>query len=116
MNDNTRVLIVEDDRQARQSLRLLLEGWGFEVDDAGDGLAGIRKALASRPDAAVIDVDMPIYDGYGVARRMRQEYGSSVRLVALTGRNQPDHALQAGFDEHLLKPAGPEQIRRALLG
>jgi CheY-like chemotaxis protein len=114
MNERIRVLIVEDNREARRSLRLLLEGWGCEVEEADDGLDGIGRAAARRPDAAVVDLDLPIYDGFGVARRLRQAYGEQVRLVALSGRDQPELALEAGFDEHLLKPAEPEQLRRAL--
>ena len=116
MSEPVRVLIVEDNGEARLSLRLLLEGWGYQVEEAADGLEGILKAAARRPDAAVLDLDVPIYDGFAVARRLRERYGEAVRLVALSGRDEPALALDAGFDEHLLKPAGPEQLRRALRG
>ena len=116
MSEPVRVLIVEDNGEARLSLRLLLEGWGYQVEEAADGLEGIAKAAARRPDAAVLDLGVPIYDGLGVARRLREAYGGGVRLVALSGRDEPALALDAGFDEHLLKPAEPEHLRRALRG
>ena len=114
MSEPARVLIVEDSVETRTSLRVLLEVWGYEVEEAADGLEGVLKAAARRPDAAVVDLDVPIYDGFGVARRLREAYGGSVRLVALSGLDQADRAREAGFDEHLLKPAEPEQLRRAL--
>jgi CheY-like chemotaxis protein len=111
-----RVLLVDDCEQGRRALRLLLEGWGHEVREADDGLCGVRLALSWRPDVALVDIDMPLIDGYGLARRVRQALGDGVRLVALTGRDERALALAAGFDEHLLKPAEPEVIRWAVGG
>jgi CheY-like chemotaxis protein len=110
MNDPRRVLLVDDDDTARLSLRLVLEGFGHTVEEADDGLDGLVKALAWRPDAAVVDIEMPIVDGYGLARRVREAIGGDIRLIALTGHDQPERALAAGFDDHLLKPVDPEQI------
>jgi two-component system CheB/CheR fusion protein len=64
------VLIVEDDADVRNSLRLLLEVRGHEVTVAADGLRGVDLALARRPDAAVVDISLPLLNGYEVARRL----------------------------------------------
>jgi CheY-like chemotaxis protein len=111
-----RVLVVEDNEQARFALRLLLERDGHAVEEAEDGLEGVRKALASRPDVLFVDLDMPMLDGYGLARRVREALGGGVRLVALSGLDVPGRALAAGFDAHLLKPADPEQVCRCVQG
>jgi CheY-like chemotaxis protein len=107
-----RVLLVEDDDHTRGALRLALEGWGHSVEEADDGLDGAAKALAWGPDVVLVDLDMPVLDGYGLARRLRNALGQSVRLIALTGHDDRERALAAGFDEHLLKPADPERLRR----
>jgi CheY-like chemotaxis protein len=111
-----RILLVEDNDTLRSALRLVLERWGHTVEEADDGLAGVHKALAWRPDVLVVDIEMPVFDGYGVARRVREGLGDHVRLIALTGLDEPARAFAAGFDAHLLKPADPERFRMVILG
>jgi CheY-like chemotaxis protein/anti-sigma regulatory factor (Ser/Thr protein kinase) len=113
-----RLLIVEDNADARETLRTLLEALGHEVHEAADGEAGVAAVLKLRPDVALIDIGLPVLDGYEVGRRVRAA-GGQMRLVALTGYGRDDDirkALEAGFDEHLLKPAGVEQLRTAIEG
>ena len=111
-----RVLLIDDHDHVRFGLRRVLEGQGHEVEEADDGLEGVRKALAWGPDVVVADIDLPLLDGYGVARQIRQALGSGVRLVALSGRNDGERVLAAGFDAQFLKPADPEGIRRLVQG
>jgi CheY-like chemotaxis protein len=111
-----RLLVVEDNIDARQTLRTLLETLGHEVDEAADGEAGVAAALERRPDLVFVDIGLPRLDGYEVARRLRAAH-VRVRLVALTGYGRDDdvqRAREAGFDEHLLKPATLEQLRAAI--
>jgi CheY-like chemotaxis protein len=111
-----RLLVVEDNLDARQTLRTLLETLGHEVDEAADGEAGVAAALERRPDLVFVDIGLPRLDGYEVARRLRAANLGS-RLVALTGYGRDDdvqRARDAGFDEHLLKPATLEQLRAAI--
>ncbi len=109
-----RVLIVEDNSDAQQALADLLEIWGHQVDTASDGLEGTRKALALRPEVALIDIGLPGIDGFEVARRIRQDAaGKALMLVALTGYGAPEQrakALESGFDLHLVKPVDPERL------
>ena len=111
-----RVLIVEDNVDARQTLRALLEALGHEVHEAGDGEAGVAAALALEPDLVFVDIGLPRVDGYEVARKLRAA-GAALRLVALTGYGRDDdlkRARDAGFDEHLLKPASIARLRAAI--
>jgi CheY-like chemotaxis protein len=112
MSPPRRVLLVDDHDHVRFSLRQLLEGKGHTVEEAEDGLDGVRKAVAWRPHVAVVDIELPVIDGYGLARRVREALGDEVRLIALTGHDNRDRAFEAGFDAHLLKPADAEQIHR----
>lgn len=112
-----RVLVVEDQPDSRRTLTEVLRLWGFEAESAGDGLAGVRKALSWRPDSAVVDIGLPLLDGYGVARQLRAALGGGVLLVALTGYTRPEdreRALAAGFDHHLGKPADLDLLQRLL--
>jgi len=111
-----RLLVVEDNLDARQTLRTLLETLGHEVHEAADGEAGVAAALERRPDLVFVDIGLPRLDGYEVARRLRAAHLRS-RLVALTGYGRDDdvqRAREAGFDQHLLKPATLEQLRAAI--
>ncbi len=114
MTSPRRVLLVEDDDLTRQAIRSALEGEGHAVEEAEDGLDGLLKALASKPDVVVVDIEMPVFDGYGVAQRVRQVLGRGVRLIALTGHDERERALAAGFDVFLLKPADPAEVLRAV--
>jgi two-component system, sensor histidine kinase len=108
------VLLVEDSADAREILRMVLERSGYVVTCAEDGPGGVEAALRSRPDAAVVDVGLPGFDGYEVARRIRAApEGASLLLVALTGYGQPAdrrRAEDAGFDLHLVKPVDPARL------
>ena len=103
-----RVLVVEDSPDARQSLRLLLELAGHEVETSEDGPSGLAKLGAFRPDVALIDLGLPGMDGYAVARELRRRPDTrAIRLVAVTGYGQAEdrrRALAAGFDQHVTKP------------
>src|SRR5215469_16570477 len=84
-----RVLIVEDHPDARESLRLLLEFWGHQVEVAADGLRGVQVALAWKPEVAIVDIGLPLLDGYEVARQLRAALDVPIRLIALTGLPLP---------------------------
>jgi two-component system, sensor histidine kinase len=102
-----RILVVEDNPDGRQALRLLLELLGHEVIVAEDGEQGVTRGLAYRPDVALIDIGLPRLDGYEVARRLRRGLGSRVLLIAHTAYGRPqdrEEALAAGFDVHFVKP------------
>jgi CheY-like chemotaxis protein len=113
-----RILIIEDNEDARVMLRTQLALDGHDIHEAADGYAGIDKATAVVPDVVLVDVGLPGLDGYEVARRIRAERnGQAVRLVAITGYGQPEdrsRALEAGFDVHLTKPVSPEQLAEVL--
>ncbi len=113
-----RVLLVEDNRDAREMLRAILKLDGFEVEVAEDGQQGLDAILADRPDVALIDIGLPSLDGYELARRVREQLNESeVHLVALTGYGQAkdrEAVVQAGFDDHLVKPINPEELARLL--
>ncbi|HME93843.1 MAG TPA: response regulator [Methylomirabilota bacterium] len=107
-----RILLVEDNGDARQMLQMLLILAGHEVDSAANGVTGLEQAIRNRPDVVVIDLGLPELDGYEVARRLRAE-GAAVGLVALTGYGQPgdrEKALAAGFDAHVVKPVDPAHL------
>src|SRR5207248_1961857 len=111
------ILVVEDNEDAREMLRCLLEELGHRVDCAEDGPTGVTRALAVKPEVLIVDIGLPGMDGYGVARRVRDALGKDVLLVALTGYGQPDDrrlAGEAGFDQHLTKPVMLESLERLL--
>jgi signal transduction histidine kinase len=111
------VLLVEDNDDAREILRLLLELGGHKVECAADGREGVEKAVQYQPEIAFIDIGLPILDGYEVAERTRAALGDSIFLIALTGYGQPEdrqRALEAGFNEHLTKPIEPSRLRDML--
>lgn len=113
-----RVLLVEDSPDAREMMRLLLELEGHEVYEAEDGLVGLERAIALRPDAAIIDIGLPGLDGREVARRLRAtDAGARMTLVAVSGYGQPDdhrRSLDAGFNTHLVKPVDAGSLTRAI--
>jgi len=109
-----RVLVVEDNDDSREMLRRLLEVSGHIVTEASDGPGGIEAALHSRPDIAFVDIGLPGFDGYEVARRLRAAPEvKGLRLIALTGYGLPgDHqrARDAGFDAYLTKPIDGNKV------
>lgn len=113
-----RILIVEDNVDSRETLRDLLELWGHQVEVAPDGAAGLVAFATCPPDVALIDIGLPGLNGYDLTRQIRAAGVSPVvRLVALTGYGQPEdrrRALEAGFDDHLVKPLDPEKLRHLL--
>ena len=117
-----RVLIVEDNADVREALRTLLTHAGHIVYEAADGQEGVDAALRLKPDVVLIDIGLPVLDGYQVAQVLRERraaLGSAVRLVAVTGYGHAEdrrRAHEAGFDEHLVKPVDPEALQRALGG
>jgi CheY-like chemotaxis protein len=109
-----RVVVVEDNADAREMLRIALKVAGHEVFEAADGPSGLERLLEVAPDVALIDIGLPLMDGYEVARRIRaSERGQTMRLVAISGYGQAEdrqRALSAGFDTHVTKPVSRERL------
>lgn len=102
-----RVLLIEDNPDGRESLRMLLSYLGHYVEVAADGEEGLSKALKAVPDVALVDIGLPRMDGYEVARRMRAALGHAAVLIAYTAYDGEDvkrRVVAAGFDAHLIKP------------
>ncbi|MEU4666679.1 response regulator transcription factor [Amycolatopsis sp. NPDC023774] len=115
-----RILVVDDDRAVRESLRRSLEFNGYTVELASDGAQALETIIANRPDAMVLDVMMPRLDGLEVARRLRST-GDDLPILVLTARDTVSDrvsGLDAGADDYLPKPFALEELLarlRALL-
>jgi PAS domain S-box-containing protein len=113
-----RILVVEDNADAAESLAALLELEGHRVACAPDGAAALVRAAGFRPEVAILDIGLPGMDGYTLARLLRETAETrDCVLVALTGYGQPEdraRAIAAGFDAHLVKPVEPAALERAI--
>jgi len=113
-----RVAVVEDQPDAREALESVLRLGGHDVQTAPDGEAGLDLILRTHPDVALIDIGLPGLSGYEVARRLRDAEGEAgPYLVAVTGYGQPGdriRALEAGFNDHLVKPLDPDILNQVL--
>ncbi|MCA1856330.1 response regulator [Massilia oculi] len=114
------VLLIEDNEDGREMMAAMLAAHGYPVDQAADGLQGVAAAQARLPALALVDIGLPGIDGYEVARRLRGDPATSaIRLIALTGYGLAEdqrRVLEAGFDQHLVKPVSIEQLLAALAG
>jgi CheY-like chemotaxis protein len=110
-----RILVVDDNVDAAESLAALLRVWGHDVQMVHDGPAALEVAPAFVPSLIFLDVGMPGMDGYAVARRLRRMPAlEDARLIALTGfggEHDRHRANEAGFDRHVTKPADPAILR-----
>lgn len=110
-----RILVVEDEADSREGLRMLLEASGYAVDTAANGIDGLAKLTSAIPDTAIVDIDLPGINGYELARRARAIPDlASVRLIALTGFGRDKDrktAQEAGFNRHLTKPVSFATLR-----
>jgi CheY-like chemotaxis protein len=113
-----RVLVIEDNPDAAESLREVLEFLGHEAHVALTGALGLAAARSLHPDAVVCDIGLPDMEGYVVARALRADPAfASCTLIAATGYAQPedlDRARQAGFDHHLAKPPSLPSLQQLL--
>ncbi len=103
-----RVLVVDDNQDAADSLATLLDVLGYSVRIAYDGPDAIEAADEFQPEVALLDIGLPRLSGYDIARHVREKHGEKVLLVAITGWGQEDDrrkAREAGFDHHFTKPA-----------
>jgi signal transduction histidine kinase len=113
-----RILLADDNNDALESLATLLELGGHEVVTASNGALALECAERHRPEVMLLDIGMPMLDGYEVARRIRiQPWGRNITLVALTGWGQDTdrrRSREAGFDSHLVKPLDMDKLTELL--
>lgn len=109
-----KILLVEDNADVRRSMLTILRHYGYRAFEAGDGFEGVEIAPQIRPDAAIVDIGLPRYDGFEVARRLRADPATAgILLVAMTGYGSEDvreRAFDSGFDEYLVKPVTPKTL------
>lgn len=112
------VLVIEDNREAADTLAAYLRAQGHTVHVAYDGRSGLEAALRERPEAILCDIGLPVMDGYALARALRNVPTlANCWLVAVTGYGETrdkERGQEAGFDYHLIKPADPEEIVQLL--
>lgn len=111
------VVIVEDQSDNREMLRKILSVKGYEVKVAKDGEEGIELIVNERPQAAIVDLGLPTVNGYGVAKNVRARLGDQILMIALTGHGSPEDieaAMEAGFDDHMVKPLDLERLHALL--
>lgn len=108
-----RVLLVDDNSDAAELLAELLQAYGHEVLVVTDAVGALAAAPAFGPDVALLDIGLPVIDGYELARRLRAVLPEAPFLIALTGYGREQdraQAREAGFDEHLVKPVNPQHL------
>jgi len=119
-NRSLRVLVVEDNIDAAESLATLLKLWNHDVHVVHDGRSALEEARLQQPEVVLLDIGLPGLDGYQVARRLREELGlDHTLLVAMTGYGQPEdrrRSQEAGIHHHFVKPVEPVVLRNLLAG
>ena len=108
-----RILVVDDNEDAAETIAMLLEAGGYRVAVANDPLAALALAASFEPELALLDLGLPVMDGYQLAGRLRQERPAALRLLALTGYGQAgdrERTRAAGFDAHLVKPVDADEL------
>jgi CheY-like chemotaxis protein len=111
------VLVVDDNHDSAEMLQVLLGMLGHNVSVAHTGRSAIESVEAACPHVVLLDIGLPDMSGYDVAREIRASHPASVRLIALTGWGQDEdgtRATDAGFDQHVTKPADPALLERIL--
>jgi CheY-like chemotaxis protein len=123
MSEKILVLVVEDNEQNRILMRQILIHHGYEVLEAADGLTGLELARTHLPALILLDIQMPMMNGFAVIRELRQDAGylRTCKVIAVTSfamKGDREKAIQAGFDEYVTKPIDtrkfPELIKRIL--
>ncbi|MEO6463568.1 MAG: response regulator, partial [Candidatus Eisenbacteria bacterium] len=113
-----RILVVDDNRDAADSLTMLLRTLGHEVMTAYDGERAAELAEQTRPEVVLLDIGMPHLNGYDACRRMRGEaWGARLHIIAMTGWGQEEDRRRtgdAGFDFHVVKPVDPAELMKLL--
>jgi CheY-like chemotaxis protein/nitrogen-specific signal transduction histidine kinase len=117
--EHCRIMLIEDNDDARHALSRALALRGFDVIESADGSAGLEKAAQVEAEVGVIDIGLPGVDGYEVARRLRgTPTGASMLLIAISGYGQADsrqRAMDSGFDEYIIKPVSAEMLSSLIL-
>jgi two-component system, OmpR family, response regulator len=117
--ETSRVLVVDDNRDAAASLALLLGAAGFKVETAFCGEAALEKAETFKPDACVLDINMPGMNGYELAQHLKAQTPEHQPVLAtMTGYDDHDHlerAASAGFDLHFRKGSDPREVIEQLV-
>jgi len=115
-----RILVVEDQEDLRGVLRDLLTGSGYAVIEAGDGEAGVAKAKSDRPDLILMDIQMPLIDGYEATRRIKVDPAlKPIPIIAVSSfamKGDEEKARAAGCDHYVTKPYSPIQVLRLIRG
>jgi CheY-like chemotaxis protein len=112
-----RVLVVDDNRDAAESLSMMLRLDGHEVRMAHDGPAALEVARLFRPEVVLLDIGLPGSSGYDVARQLQEQVSRPRLLVAMTGYGSAEdqrRSQEAGLDHHLVKPVDPHRLRELL--
>ena len=112
------ILVAEDDIPSRELLTEILLDWGYEVIEASNGVEALRQVEEKRPDLVLLDLQMPLLDGYGAIESIRSDPQlTSLPVVAITAhamKEDRERILRAGFDAHLPKPLNVESLRALL--
>jgi CheY-like chemotaxis protein len=111
---NLQVLVVEDDRDAAETLALVLRREGHTVRIAADGIATLDEVRSAQPDVVLLDIGLPGIDGFSVAKRIHDQFAwRRPLLVAIAGQGGPEAchcSVKAGIDLHLVKPVEAEKL------
>ena len=115
-----RILVVEDQEDLRGVLRDLLSGSGYEMLEAADGQAGVDKAKTEKPDLILMDIQMPIMDGYEATRQIKADPNlKSIPIVAVSSfamKGDEEKARASGCDHYVTKPYSPIQLLKVIRG
>jgi len=115
-----RILVVEDQEDLRGVLRTLLTGSGYEMLEAADGQAGVEKAKAEKPDLVLMDIQMPVMDGYDATRQIKSTPETAkIPIIAVSSfamKGDEEKARAAGCDHYVTKPYSPIQLLKVIRG
>jgi two-component system cell cycle response regulator DivK len=115
-----RILVVEDQEDLRSILRDLLTGSGYHVAEAADGKAGVAKAHAERPDLILMDIQLPVLDGYEATRQIKADPNlKAIPIIAVSSyamKGDEEKARAAGCDHYVTKPHSPLQLLHVIRG